>query len=120
MRFLPSHTGRKEMRAFIVANGLRFLIIDPISAFIGENIHTHNEASVRAALGPLADIARETGCCIVLVRHMNKDGSMKALYRGTGSIAFSALARSGIITGALPGRYLVRPRSGQMLVCPTL
>ena len=94
--------GTERVREFIVANELRLLIIDPISAFIGENIHTHNEASVRAALGPVADIARETGCCVVLVRHLNKDGSMKALYRGTGSIAFSALARSGIITGVCP------------------
>ena len=98
--------GTERVKAFIIANGIRLLIIDPISAFIGEKIQTHNEASVRSALAPLADIARETGCCIVLVRHLNKDGSMKALYRGTGSIAFSAIARSGFITGQCPdGSY---------------
>ena len=94
--------GTERVRAFIMTNDLKLLIIDPISAFIGEQIHTHNESSVRTALGPLVEIARETGCCIILVRHLNKDGSMKALYRGTGSIAFSALARSGIITGVCP------------------
>lgn len=93
----PSGTDR--VRKFITRRRLRLLIIDPISSFVGESIHTHNEASVRSALAPLAEIARATGCCIVLVRHLNKDGSMKALYRGTGSIAFSAIARSGIITG---------------------
>ena len=94
--------GTERVHEFITANGLRLLIVDPVSAFLGENIHTHNEASVRAALAPLAEIAKETGCCIVLVRHLNKDGSMKALYRGTGSIAFSAIARSGLITGVCP------------------
>jgi AAA domain-containing protein len=98
--------GTERVRAFIVANGLKLLVIDPISAFIGVNVQTHNEASVRAALAPLAEIARDTGCCIILVRHLNKDGSMKALYRGTGSIAFSAIARSGFITGVCPdGSY---------------
>jgi hypothetical protein len=94
--------GTERVRRFIEKNRLRLLVIDPVSSFIGENIHTHNEASVRRALAPLADIARDTGCCIVLVRHLNKDGSMKAMYRGGGSIAFSAIARSGIITGVCP------------------
>jgi hypothetical protein len=93
----PDGTGR--VRRFIKQNKLRLLIVDPVSAFIVEDINSHNEASVRRALSPLGDIARETGCCIVLVRHLNKDGSMKAMYRGGGSIAFSAIARSGIITG---------------------
>jgi hypothetical protein len=91
--------GIARVRRFIEDNKLQLLTVDPISAFIGEDIHSHNEVSVRRALAPLAEVARETGCCVVLVRHLNKDGSMKAMYRGTGSIAFSAIARSGIITG---------------------
>jgi hypothetical protein len=102
IEMLTFPNGTERVRSFINANGLRLLIIDPISAFIGEKIQTHNEASVRSALAPLTEIARDTGCCIVLVRHLNKDGSMKALYRGTGSIAFSAIARSGIICGTCP------------------
>jgi hypothetical protein len=94
--------GTERVRAFITANDLKLLIIDPISAFLGDDIHTHNESSVRTALGPIVEIARETGCCIVLVRHLNKDSSKNAMYRGTGSIAFSAIARSGIITGVCP------------------
>jgi hypothetical protein len=94
--------GTSKVHKFIADNDLRLLVVDPISAFIGEKIQTHSEASVRRALSPLVEIAKETGCCIVLVRHLNKDGSMKALYRGTGSIAFSAIARSGLITGVCP------------------
>jgi hypothetical protein len=102
LEMLTFPNGTERVRQFINSKGMRLLIIDPISAFIGEKIQTHNEASVRSALAPLTEIARDTGCCIVLVRHLNKDGSMKALYRGTGSIAFSAIARSGIICGTCP------------------
>jgi hypothetical protein len=94
--------GIERVREFIVVNRLRLLVIDPVSAFIGENIQTHNDASVRRALGPLVDVAKMTGCCIILVRHLNKSGQMKAMYRGSGSIAFSGIARSGLITGELP------------------
>jgi hypothetical protein len=94
--------GTNRVRAFIERNGLRLAIVDPVASFIGENVKSHNDASVRRALSPLREVARETGCCIVLVRHLNKDASMKALYRGGGSIAFSALARSGMIVGLLP------------------
>jgi hypothetical protein len=102
IELLTFPAGTERVRRFIVDKSLRLLIIDPVSSFLGEDIHSHNEASVRRALAPLADIARDTDCCIVLVRHLNKDGKMKALYRGTGSIAFSAIARSGLISGICP------------------
>lgn len=94
--------GVELVRSFIVNGGLEFVIIDPITAFLGEDIKSHVDASVRGALGPLGDVARETGCCILMVRHLNKSGDMKAMYRGGGSIAFSAIARSGLITGQIP------------------
>ncbi len=98
--------GIERVREFIIVNELRLLVIDPVSAFIGEDIQTHNDASVRRALGPLVDVAKMTRCCIILVRHLNKSGQMKAMYRGSGSIAFSGIARSGLITGELPdGRF---------------
>jgi hypothetical protein len=102
IQILTFPKGIARVQRFIDKYKLRLVIVDPISAFIGEDIQSHNEASVRRALAPLSEVARETGCCIVLVRHLNKDGAMKAMYRGTGSIAFSAIARSGIITGRCP------------------
>jgi AAA domain/Bifunctional DNA primase/polymerase, N-terminal len=94
--------GTQRVESFIRANSLQLLIVDPISSFLGENVKTHTDASVRAALAPLVEVAKATGCCIILIRHLNKDGSMKAMYRGGGSIAFSAIARSGLITGVMP------------------
>jgi hypothetical protein len=39
---------------------------------------------------------------VVLVRHLNKDGSLRSMYRGGGSIAFSAAARSVLVTERHP------------------
>ncbi len=94
--------GTERVRSFILQNDLGLLVIDPITSFLGEEVKSFVDASVRAALAPLAEVARDTDCCIVLIRHLNKNGKMQAMYRGGGSIAFSALARSGLITGKLP------------------
>lgn len=103
MRIMVLPDNASRVRELIADSGARLCIIDPITSFLGESINTSNDASVRRALGPLTAIAQETGCCIVIVRHMNKGGGdAKAMYRGGGSIAFSAIARSGLITGKLP------------------
>lgn len=85
----------KEAKASLV-------IIDPITAYLGEQVNTHNDASVRRALGPLKELAEATGAAVVMVRHLNKSGEGKALYRGGGSIAFSGAARSGLMVDAIP------------------
>lgn len=78
------------------------VVIDPITAFLGERVNSHNDASVRKALGPLKELAEETGAAVVMIRHLNKSGEGKALYRGGGSIAFSGSARSGLMVEAIP------------------
>jgi AAA domain-containing protein len=97
---IPRDLGRIE-RA-IVELGARLMIIDPITAYLPESVQTHNDASVRRALTPLADVAQRTGCAILLVRHLNKDTKGPAMYRGGGSIAFSGSARTALITGPHP------------------
>ena len=85
--------------------GASLLIVDPVTAFLGENVKSHNDPSVRHALLPLKEEAARLNCAIWLIRHLNKDGSLKAMYRGGGSIAFNGLARSGLITGKLPDEF---------------
>ena len=94
--------GVERVRSWIMTAGLEFVVVDPVTSFLGENVKSHVDASVRAALSPLGAVARDTGCAILLVRHLNKNGQFSAMYRGGGSVAFSAIARSGMITGVLP------------------
>jgi len=47
----------------------------------------------------LGDMARRTGCAVLLVSHINKARGTKAGYRGLGSIDFRAAARSVLLVG---------------------
>lgn len=71
---------------------VRLLIIDPISAYCGKT-DTHRNSDVRSLLGPLTDLAADHRLAVVGINHLAK-GSGKAVYRGIGSIAFNAAARS--------------------------
>jgi hypothetical protein len=49
---------------------------------------------VRRALDPLAQLADKYQCAILFIRHLNKTAGRRAVYRGGGSIAFTAACRS--------------------------
>ena len=57
--------------------------------------------TVRRALMPLVQLAAETGCTILIIRHLRKQ-SGKALYRGLGSIGIVGAARVGWLLGPHP------------------
>jgi putative DNA primase/helicase len=78
----------------IRSTGARALIIDPLMAFLGDNVDSHSDHSVRRALQPLKNLAARTEAALVLIRHLNKAQGLKAIYRGGGSIGFSGAART--------------------------
>jgi hypothetical protein len=84
-----------RLEQVIRRTGAVLVVIDPIMAFFDDTICTANDQSVRQALAPLARLAEETGCVILLVRHLNKTGGAKAVYRGGGSIGIVGACRSG-------------------------
>jgi hypothetical protein len=81
------------------------VVIDPVAAFLGEDINSSNDASVRRALAPFVVVLGEEGCAAWLIRHFNKDTKQGASARGGGSVAFGAVARTHIIGGHLPDSY---------------
>lgn len=76
---------------------VKLIVIDPITNFLAQRTQTGIDASVRQALAPLSDLASELDVGLILVRHLNKQGELKAMYRGGGSIAFVALSRSAYV-----------------------
>jgi Bifunctional DNA primase/polymerase, N-terminal/AAA domain len=80
----------------------RVLIVDPIMAYLGEEVNGNSDQSVRRALAHLAKVAERTGIAVIAVRHLNKSGGANPLYRGGGSIAFTAAARVAMIVGLDP------------------
>lgn len=71
----------------------RLVIIDPISAYLGDS-NSHNNAEVRALLSPLSDLAARYRVAVLAISHLNK-GHGEAMYRIMGSLAFVAAARAG-------------------------
>jgi hypothetical protein len=84
----------------ILSEGIRLLIIDPLSAYL--SVCLKSDAEVRSALKPLSRIARELGVAVVYLRHLNKSAGTKAIYRGGGSIAIIAAARSAMLVAEDP------------------
>lgn len=78
------------------------VIIDPLSAFLGDSINSHKDSDIRRALTPLHQLAEGTGVSIIGIRHLNKSNGVSAMYRGGGSIAIAAAARSLVVFGSDP------------------
>jgi AAA domain len=82
------------LEAAIKRVNAKIVMIDPVMAILGgKDIYKDNE--VRAALTPLKEIAERCNVAIVMIRHITKGGSDKAIYLGGGSIAFIGLSRIG-------------------------
>jgi hypothetical protein len=97
---LPS--GIDVLAAAVKRHDIGLLIIDPLGAHLDETINANRDSEVRRALAPLVALAQETNMAVIGVRHLNKDESKSALYRGGGSIAFTAAARVVWAVGADP------------------
>jgi len=95
------------LEAQIRAEGIRLLLVDPLMAFLGRDargcaIDAHKDQSIRRLLSELTRLADHTGTAVLLVRHLNKAQSGRALYRGGGSIGITGAARSVLVVGAHP------------------
>lgn len=88
-------------RAIVEAHA-RLVVIDPITAYLStKEVRAGDDPSTRQALMPLVELARDTGCAILLVRHLNKAQGMSAKNRGSGTVAYGGLSRSVIVAGKI-------------------
>lgn len=110
-----------ELEACIVDTEARLLILDPISAYL-DGKDSHRNSDIRGLLGPLTGLAARCGCAILAVTHMNKSGSMRALYRAQGNIAFVASGRAAWLVAKDPDdrpRRLLLPLKTNLAANPT-
>ena len=78
------------------------VVIDPLVTYLGAHVDLHRANEVRAVMARLASIAERYGSAIVGIRHLSKSGKDRAIYRGLGSIDFTAVARSVLLLGCDP------------------
>lgn len=72
----------------------KLLILDPMSSYIGDECSLNNANETRAEFNHLISVAKETGCAIVIIAHMNKAKDINPLYRTNGSIDIAGAVRS--------------------------
>ncbi|HLX89555.1 MAG TPA: AAA family ATPase, partial [Acidimicrobiales bacterium] len=105
---LPSDV--EALRRAVQRTKARFVVIDPLSAFLSGNIDSYKDADIRRALHPLKILAEETGAAVVVVRHLNKTRGGSAIYRGGGSIGITGAARSVLLVAkdlSEPERHVI-------------
>lgn len=78
------------------------LVIDPLVAYMGAGVDIHRSNEVRHVMAQLARLAEKFGVSILAIRHLTKGGMSKAIYRGLGSIDFTAACRSVLLAGCDP------------------
>lgn len=97
---LPDHL--ELLRRKVKELGARFVVIDPLMAYLSSDVNSRVDHDVRRVLSPVAEFAEDTGAAILVVRHLNKATGGSAVYRGGGSIGIIGAARSGLLVAADP------------------
>ena len=75
----------------------KLLVIDPIQGYLPQGIDMNRAEHIRPLLMTLQRIAKEEQLAVLLVRHLAKGSKERALYKGLGSIDFTAAARSVLL-----------------------
>jgi hypothetical protein len=94
--------GLLRLEAEIIEVKPTLVIIDPLVAYLGAGVDLHKANETRAVMARLSIIAEKYNCAIIAVRHITKGGRDKAIYRGIGSIDFTAACRSVLLVGNDP------------------
>ena len=102
-RELPSKQEGSRIRKDVepLEPNLNLISMDPIQAYLGNDVDMHRANEVRPILKRVAAMAERTGCAVILIGHMNKAQGLKSGYRGLGSINFRVAARSVLVVGRL-------------------
>lgn len=70
------------------------VVIDPLQAFIGSDVHMGSANKTRPVLAALGELAEKHDTAILITRHLTKAQTAKVGYRGMGGVDFTAAVRS--------------------------
>lgn len=80
---------------------IKLIVVDPAGAYVGRSgIDDHKDSELRALLGPLTELAARQGVTILIVKHLNKGATAKAVHKVGGSAGY---------VNAVRAAYLVAP-----------
>jgi hypothetical protein len=82
--------------------GARLVVVDVLMAFLPGKVDSHRDQDIRTVLSALSGMTERTGCCLLLLRHLNKGAGGNPLYRGGGSIGIVGAARAALLAAHDP------------------
>lgn len=95
----PTSLSQRMIEIALDMSGAKVLIIDPIQAFMGSRTDMNKANEVRETLRPVGELAEKYKCSIILIGHLNKAQGLNSIYRGIGSMDFTAISRSILLVG---------------------
>ena len=98
----------ERLEIAITKTNAKVIVLDPIQAYLGDDVDMHRANEIRPIMKRLALLAERTGCAVILIGHMNKMGGAKSAYRGLGSIDIRAAARSVLVVGRVKDEPTLR------------
>lgn len=97
---VPEHAD--ELARRVAEKRAALVVIDPLIEFLDGKADTHKSQPVRQAIASLNQIARDGGCAIVAIIHLNKSSSTDPLTRHEASAAFTQVMRGTMLLGRDP------------------
>lgn len=83
-----------ELESIIEQLGIVLVVLDPLLAFLSDDVDSYKDQNIRQVLSPLSKMAERTGACVLMIRHLTKQAAgVSQMYRGSGSIAIVAASR---------------------------
>lgn len=86
------------------------VVFDVFETFLADKIDALKTHNIRRALGVMSKVARDTGACLIFIRHYTKGGADgPRIYRGGGSVGIVGTARGGVCVedrAEHPGEHL--------------
>jgi hypothetical protein len=90
----------EELRA---RPGVRLVGIDPAGAYIGKSgVDDYNDSELRSLLGPLAELAARARVTFILIKHLVKGATAKAVNKVGGSVGYVNSVRAAFVVAADP------------------
>lgn len=88
---------RTALSSLIQDAHARLVIFDPFQGFLPHKTEMNKMETVRPVVDSLIQTAKETGCCVLLLGHLNKSKQDVLAYKFLGSVDWFAAARSAMM-----------------------
>lgn len=82
---------------------VRLVVIDPAGAYIGRSgVDDHKDSELRSLLGPMTELAAGRRVTFILVKHLNKGATVRAVEKVGGSTGYVNAVRAAFLVAPNP------------------